>query len=181
MNAVDDRSAAASMATPRPAPGTSEPDPTLLPLLPTHAAVAAALQSGAMAAGTGDSAWTPEAIAELLALPGSFGFLAVARSDEPRGLVFCRSVAGEGEVLVLAVLPEQWRRGLGRMLLAAALARAREMGLRRMLLEVAVDNGAARALYEAAGFEPVGRRRDYYRRAGGHSVDALTLACSLPD
>ena len=157
----------------------AEATPALLPLLPVHATVAAALQSGAMAAGTGDRAWTPEAIAEMLLLPGSFGFLAVAPLDEPCGLVFCRSVAGEGEVLVLAVVPDQWRRGLGRMLLDAALERARDAGLRRMLLEVAVDNTAARALYDSAGFRPVGRRRGYYSRTDGGTADALTLEYCL--
>src|SRR3546814_294514 len=136
-----------------------------------------------MAAGTGDRSWTPDAIGSLLAMRGSFGYLAVEGdppAPEPIGLVFCRSVTDEGEILVLAVLPGHWRRGLGRMLLAAALERAVTLGLRRILLEVAVDNEPARALYEAAGFRRVGRRRDYYRRADGRLVDALTHEVRLP-
>jgi ribosomal protein S18 acetylase RimI-like enzyme len=46
------------------------------------------------------------------------------------------------------------------------------------VLEMAVDNGAARALYTAKGFTPVGRRRNYYRQRGG-LVDALILRLAL--
>lgn len=154
----------------------------LVELQPVHAAVASALQAQAMAAGTGDRAWTPEAIADLLRMPGSYGYLATdSAAVEPLGFVFCRSVAGEGEILVLAVVPALWRRGLGRALLSRALGRARALGLQRMLLEVAVDNRPARSLYEAAGFRAVGRRPGYYHRADGRQVDALTLECEFSD
>ncbi|MFU1477623.1 hypothetical protein ACM25N_07930 [Roseovarius sp. C7] len=44
--------------------------------------------------------------------------------------------------------------------------------------EVAEDNAGAIALYRAAGFGECGRRKGYYRRAGG-AVDALVLAKDL--
>ncbi|MFN4087629.1 MAG: GNAT family N-acetyltransferase [Alphaproteobacteria bacterium] len=136
----------------------------------------AVVQSAAMAAGTGDRAWDAAAIGELLATPGAFGYLAVEGEEpQPLGFVFCRHVAGEAEILVLAVLPEHWRRGIGRGLLDAALARAAGLGIERILLEVAVDNISARALYDSAGFGSVGRRPAYYRRSDGRQVDAITL------
>src|SRR3546814_18678597 len=113
----------------------------------------------------------------------SFGYLAVEGdppAPEPIGLVFCRSVTDEGEILVLAVLPGHWRRGLGRMLLAAALERAVTLGLRRILLAVAGANQPSRALYEAAGFPRVGRRRDYSRRAAGRPAEARNRQMPLP-
>jgi len=47
-----------------------------------------------------------------------------------------------------------------------------------MVLEVAVDNAAAIALYEAAGFTVKGRRRRYYRRTDGN-VDAIIMRRAL--
>lgn len=98
---------------------------------------------------------------------------AVARvlvADEggvPRGYVIAWVIAGEAEVLGLAVDPGARRRGVGRALLAAALA-----GVERAHLEVRADNVAARALYEGFGFVVAGRRRAYY--ADGQ--DALLMA-----
>jgi ribosomal-protein-alanine N-acetyltransferase len=34
-------------------------------------------------------------------------------------------------------------------------------------------------MYRAAGFSPVGRRRNYYHAANGKSYDAITLAYQL--
>jgi len=53
-------------------------------------------------------------------------------------------------------------------------ARPHAAGARRVFLEVAEDNWAARRLYAALGFAPVGRRRNYYRR-GQDFVAALTM------
>jgi ribosomal-protein-alanine N-acetyltransferase len=52
---------------------------------------------------------------------------------------------------------------------------AARRGARRIYLEVAEDNAAARALYAAEGFEPIGRRRGYYARREGPAVDAITM------
>jgi ribosomal-protein-alanine N-acetyltransferase len=51
-----------------------------------------------------------------------------------------------------------------------AEAAARDAG--QIFLEVSDRNGAARALYAAAGFEAVGRRRQYYT----DGADALVLS-----
>jgi ribosomal-protein-alanine N-acetyltransferase len=87
-------------------------------------------------------------------------------------------IAGEAEVLTLAVRPEQRRRGAARALLAAALALAAPTAA-AMFLEVAADNAGAVALYEAAGFEQVGRRAGYYGRTGAPSIDAIVMRRAL--
>jgi [ribosomal protein S18]-alanine N-acetyltransferase len=52
--------------------------------------------------------------------------------------------------------------GVGRLLLGSALAAARASGAELVALEVRVTNADAIALYLAAGFREVGRRKKYY-------------------
>jgi ribosomal-protein-alanine N-acetyltransferase len=116
-------------------------------------------------------AWGAAAIAALLATPGTAALL-----SGRAGMAMLRVAADEAEILTLAVRPAARRRGIGRGLLAATLRVAAEAGAARMLLEVAEANHAARSLYSAAGFAPVGRRPRYYPDGG----DALLLARPLP-
>jgi ribosomal protein S18 acetylase RimI-like enzyme len=62
---------------------------------------------------------------------------------------------GAAHVAQLVVDPSARRLGLARDLLETACALATEAGFRQMTLVVAEDNQPARALYAAAGFEPV--------------------------
>jgi ribosomal-protein-alanine N-acetyltransferase len=89
-----------------------------------------------------------------------------------------RTVADESELLLLAVLPVRHRQGIGRRLLDNFVARARSDGARRVHLEVR-DGNPAIAMYRAAGFETVGRRRKYYHARDGREFDALTFAREL--
>jgi ribosomal protein S18 acetylase RimI-like enzyme len=59
-----------------------------------------------------------------------------------------------GSVVGLAVLPAHRGRGIGTALIAAVEAWARDTGQREIRLEVAVENAAARRLYERLGYEP---------------------------
>jgi len=97
------------------------------------------------------------------------------------GLLLGRAVAGEAELLTIAVAPEARQRGLGRRLVSRFLYQARLRGSDRAFLEVAEDNLAARTLYARAGFSPAGRRRGYYRNSAGDAVDALVLRRMLVD
>lgn len=109
-------------------------------------------------------------------LCGQTGVEALGDGD---GFILIRTVAGESEILTLAVRPEQRRRGLGHSLVEAAALAARNLGAEQMFLEVAEDNAAALALYRRAGFEAAGRRRGYYPRETGAAVDALLLVRKL--
>lgn len=90
-----------------------------------------------------------------------------------------RAVAGEAELLTLAVAPEARRLGLGRKLLSRFLYQAQLRGAERAFLEVAADNAPALALYESVGFSGAGRRRGYYQGPEGSRTDALVLARDL--
>jgi len=102
----------------------------------------------------------------------------VAESSEAlAGYLLARTIAGEAEILNLAVLPGSRRAGLGRRLLEIGLAEAERAGARSVYLEVRESNEAARRLYEGAGFRPVGLRPGYYRRP---RENALLLMLALP-
>lgn len=65
-------------------------------------------------------------------------------------------------------------RGIGRALLDWSLRATREGGAQALVLEVREDNARARSVYEAAGFQDIGRRPGYYRGPHG-PVDARVM------
>ena len=109
--------------------------------------------------------WSAGEISDLLASP-----LCLVLS-EPQGFILGRVVAGEAEVLTIAVEPAAQGRGVGGRLLAGFLAEAAQRGAATVFLEVAAPNGAARALYAKAGFVETGLRRGYF----GSDVDAVVM------
>lgn len=119
----------------------------------------------------------PWAAGEFTALLGDpLTFLLV---EGDAGFLMGRVVAGEAEVLTLAVAPEARRRGLGRKLVARFLYQARLRAAERAFLEVAEGNTPALRLYHSAGFAESGRRRGYYTGPDGQRSDALVLARAL--
>ncbi len=96
----------------------------------------------------------------------------------PLGFSLFRTVAGEAELLLLAVAPAFQRQGIARRLLDEFMQRAEAEGAKRVHLEVR-DGNPAVGMYRAAGFEAAGRRRNYYRGSDGNRFDALTLARDL--
>jgi len=98
---------------------------------------------------------------------------------EPGGFLIGRVVAGEAELITLAVDPGARRCGIGGQLVARFLAEAAARGAESVFLEVAADNLPAQRLYARKGFEQKGKRRDYYRRPEGARLDALVLGRGL--
>jgi ribosomal-protein-alanine N-acetyltransferase len=124
-------------------------------------------------------AWTRSQCAGILPMSGVS--LVVARdvdTGEAIGFSLSRSVADESELLLIGVLPNRHRQGIGGKLLEDFVDRARSQGADRVHLEVRDGNPAA-AMYRAAGFQPIGRRRNYYRAPDGTRFDALTFAQDL--
>lgn len=100
---------------------------------------------------------------------------------ESGGFLLGRAIAGEAELLTLAVAPDHRRKGIGLRLVMRFLTECRNRAADRAFLEVAADNVAAVGLYQTAGFAAEGRRKAYYQRADGTAVDALVLAHTLTD
>ncbi|HEC16292.1 MAG TPA: ribosomal-protein-alanine N-acetyltransferase [Sedimenticola sp.] len=94
------------------------------------------------------------------------------------GYAIMSLAAGEANILNLCIHPELQGRGLGRKLLNRMLMLARRHDADTAFLEVRVSNEAAFALYDAAGFNEIGVRRNYYPAKEGKE-DALVLAKTL--
>lgn len=122
-------------------------------------------------------AWTAPQCAGLLPMPGVWLTLAIA-GDEVVGFSLARTVVREAELLLLAVRAKDQGKGHGRVLLEAFVERASTLGANHLHLEVREGNHAIN-LYRAAGFTPVGRRRNYYSGRDGQAYDALTFARTL--
>ena len=115
---------------------------------------------------------------------GPNSLMLVARLDDGQstaqksiaGFIVAREMANEIHVNNVAVRPEYRRRGIGERLLQEVLAWGREKHATQAVLEVRAKNVAAQKLYEACGFQTIGRRRLYYRQP---LEDALLMAVSL--
>jgi ribosomal-protein-alanine N-acetyltransferase len=124
-------------------------------------------------------AWTRSQLSGILPMSGVE--LRVAKdsaSDAMLGFSLTRTVADESELLLLAVDRDNQRNGVGRRLLEDFVNNARRERAARVHLEVR-DGNPAISMYRAAGFLPVGRRRNYYQGASGNRFDAVTLALLL--
>jgi len=137
-----------------------------------------AIMNGAFSPRFGE-AWTRSQCAGILPMAGVSLMLAYDNgSEQAVGFSLFRTVADEAELLLLAVAPEHQHRGVGRRLLEQFVEQARGSGASRVHLEVRDGNPAVQ-MYRRAGFQPAGRRRDYYRGSDGRQYDAITLAHSL--
>jgi ribosomal-protein-alanine N-acetyltransferase len=95
------------------------------------------------------------------------------------GFILSRLIAGEAEILSVAVASSRRGTGVARRLLDLHLRRLAGLGARAVFLEVGEDNVPARKLYQRAGFQEVGRRDGYYQGPKGMSTAALVLRRDL--
>lgn len=124
-----------------------------------------------------DNPWDEMDFEDLLDGEGVFAF--VVRGEDPAGVLVCRAVAGEAEILTVGVAPWARRQGVAKALMVAAIGAARGAGAADMFLEVDVENTGAQALYEGLGFVRSGLRKGYYDRGAGGRTDALVMRLDL--
>lgn len=124
--------------------------------------------------------WDAASVAKLLEHPGSTTL--IARTGFPKqsvGFAIGQIAADEAEILSMGVTSDWQRVGLAKRLLEGIERAMKRAGVKRIFLEVADDNAPARALYAGQGYAEATRRKGYYPRKGGPSVDALVLSKAL--
>ena len=124
----------------------------------------------------GAEAWSEASVrSELAGVPDTRYVVIAEEGGVPVGYGVLMVVAETADVPRVAVTPSHRRLGVGRKLLTAMLTEAARRGCATLLLELASDNAAAQALYAAAGFRVIDRRRGYY----GPGRDALVMSRPL--
>ncbi len=86
--------------------------------------------------------------------------------------------ASECHILNLCIMPDMQNKGYGALLLDHMLELAQEHHATTAFLEVRPSNFSAIQLYQGAGFNEVGMRRNYYPAIIGRE-DAIILARTL--
>ena len=123
--------------------------------------------------------WPQDDLEALLAGRSSYANGAVGRTGDLYGFIVSRVAADEAEILTVAVSPKKRGLGIARRLLNANMEQLQIAGARTWFLEVEAQNTAALALYKRTGFERVGERKSYYRKADGDAATAYILRRSL--
>jgi len=118
-------------------------------------------------------AWTRNQVIGILAVPGVWLTIA-EQGGRAVGFALIRGVLDEAELLLLAVVREARRKGVGAALLRSVVGDCALRGIDSLHLEVRDGNDAIK-LYRNSGFTKIGERRDYYRGPNGQSYSALTL------
>lgn len=113
--------------------------------------------------------WTPGMFRDSFNDPLSRCFAASA-DGKLAGFALMLSVAGEGEILRVAVSPDMRRLGVGAALMEALLAQSRSEALSALSLEVRASNAPALALYSRFGFVRTGLRANYYEHPSEDGV-----------
>ena len=99
-------------------------------------------------------------------------------NEQVIGFFVASSVAGEVNLMNIAISPARQGCGFGQVLLRFLLDHARQRDEQEIWLEVRVSNVGAIAVYNKLGFVEVDRRKNYYPCAKGRE-DALIMCCYL--
>jgi len=91
------------------------------------------------------------------------------------GFALVQFVAGEAEILSLAVAKEARRSGVGSAILSECVVVCRREFVSYIYLEVAEGNGAAQRLYQKYGVTVVARRQNYYQAGRSEPENALVM------
>ncbi|MEW4467166.1 ribosomal protein S18-alanine N-acetyltransferase [Parasphingorhabdus sp. JC815] len=121
--------------------------------------------------------WNNNQCRSMLSLPGTQLIIA-SYDNEPCGFTISRNIAGEEELLMIAVDPQYQNKGIGLILLKQLIADAAKNKVAAVFLEVR-SNNPAQNLYERLGFQKIGIRRAYYTGEGKQKFDAITYRKSL--
>lgn len=138
----------------------------------------AAVLSGIHAQGF-ERGWTTADFEQLLSDRSVLAHVAGEPGRPACAFILSRIALDEAELLSVAVSKPARHQGIGSELLGLHLSALSERGVARLFLEVEEENAPARALYVRHGFDTVGKRESYYKRADGSSPAALIMRRDL--
>lgn len=90
-------------------------------------------------------------------------FLVAGQDEQITGFISGRRILDEGEILNLAVKPDERSAGVGKALVQAVLERFGRENVLQVFLEVRESNLRAISFYQDLGFRQAGKRPGYYR------------------
>ena len=105
------------------------------------------------------TAWSKE---QILNIPDYAVYISAFEGDVLCGIASMYAVAGEGQIMNLAVSENYRRRGIANGLMNELTLYALDKKCDIITLEVAEDNLSAISLYEKCGFASVGKRNGFY-------------------
>lgn len=121
-------------------------------------------------------AWSENMVRDLV--DSAWDEVWVLEAETILGYINYRFIAGEGELMRIAVLPEQRGRGYSRKLMDQMMEDAKKNQITDLTLEVRAGNEPAIGLYKAYGFAEEAVRKNYYHDP---TEDALIMwAHGLP-
>ncbi|MFV1998723.1 MAG: ribosomal protein S18-alanine N-acetyltransferase [Acidimicrobiia bacterium] len=106
--------------------------------------------------------WSPRVFFDELSLENRRYLVATTADGVVIGYCGLLIVEHDAHITTIAVAPGARGHHLGQRLMLALVDVAREAETRHLTLEVRVSNDGAQRLYERFGFDPVGRRKNYY-------------------
>lgn len=104
--------------------------------------------------------WSEDSV--LSALSAGTMFFGCKKDGELVGYCGVRCVAGQGDLMNVAVAEQHRRQGIARRLMSCCVAFALKQSLSFLTLEVRSGNREAIRLYESFGFEKEGTRKNFY-------------------
>lgn len=113
------------------------------------------------------TAWSESQIASL---PEYAVYVAAFENGMACGIGSMYTVAGEGQIMNIAVSNAFRRRGIANGIMNELILLAKDRNCENITLEVAEDNISAISLYKKCGFTAVGRRNGFY-----NGKDALIM------
>lgn len=150
----------------------------IIDMEPQHCAAVAALHAERFS-----RPWTDGEFHALLAQKPVMGFVArrtgLFGAGAIVGFVLAREVAGEAEILSVAVSSKFGGMGIGWRLMQAAIRVIGQRGGESVFLEVDEGNIAAIALYRRLRFQQVAERKGYYSDEQGRKSTALVMRLDL--
>lgn len=118
-----------------------------------------------------DTAWSET---QIVNLPENAYYVGAFENNTLCGVASVYFVAGEGQIMNVAVSEEHRRKGIGSGLINNIIEKALQIDCTIITLEVAENNISAISLYKKCGFASVGKRKNFYG-----SISALIMEKTL--